>query len=148
MSLDGLRAWIAEVERKLGKRTRVFLALSVIAIGIAGAAVYLAIDAREDSVSENDLQTLQSQLEAGGTIPSTDVTTLEAEVQALKGEVEALKSEQAGSGSGGEKDSGTGGTGTGSNSDGGVSADGATPEDEAKLKDLLEKTQEENEATK
>lgn len=63
MSLEGLRAWIGEVERKLAKRTRVFLALAVIAIGIAGAAIYLAIDARESSVSENDVQALQQQLE-------------------------------------------------------------------------------------
>lgn len=146
MSLDGLRAWISEVERKLGKRTRVFLALAVIAIGIAGAAIYLAIDAREGSVSEDDLQALQSQLEAGGTAPATDVTTLEAEVQALKGEVEALKSEQAGSGSGTEKDSGGSGTGT-DGSPGGVSADGATPDNEAELKDLLEQAKEQDEGT-
>lgn len=63
MSLEGLRAWIGEVERKLGKRTRVFLALTVIAIGIAGAGVYLAIDARNSSVSEADVQELQEQLE-------------------------------------------------------------------------------------
>jgi branched-chain amino acid transport system permease protein len=31
MPLDGLRAWIGEVERKLGMRTRVFLALAAIA---------------------------------------------------------------------------------------------------------------------
>jgi type II secretory pathway pseudopilin PulG len=64
MSLEGLRAWIGEVERKLAKRTRVFLALTVIAIGIAGAAIYLAIDARESSVSESDVQALQQELEA------------------------------------------------------------------------------------
>jgi hypothetical protein len=64
MSLDGLRAWIGEVERKLGARTRVFLALTVVSIGIAGAAVYLAIDARESSVSESDVQALQQELEA------------------------------------------------------------------------------------
>lgn len=63
MSLEGLRAWIAEVERKLGKRTRVFLALAVIAIGIAAAAVYLAIDTRNSSVSESDVQALQERLE-------------------------------------------------------------------------------------
>lgn len=63
MSLEGLRAWIGEVERKLAKRTRVFLVLTVVAIGIAGAAVYLAIDARESSVSESDVQALQQQLE-------------------------------------------------------------------------------------
>jgi len=58
-----MRAWIAEVERKLGKRTRVFLALTVIAIGIAGASLYLAIDARNSSVSEGDVQKLQQELE-------------------------------------------------------------------------------------
>ena len=64
MSLEGLRAWIGEVERKLGKRTRVFLALTAIAIGIAGASVYLAIDTRNSSVSESDVQELQGRLEA------------------------------------------------------------------------------------
>jgi hypothetical protein len=63
MSLEGLRAWIGEVERKLGKRTRVFLVLSLIAIGLGGAATYLAIDARESSVSESDVQALQEKLE-------------------------------------------------------------------------------------
>src|SRR5680860_1306047 len=86
MSLDGLRAWIGEVERKLGKRTRVFLALAVIAIGIGGAAVYLAIDARESSVSESDVQELQEKLEtridevaAGGTTPPATAPLPEAE---------------------------------------------------------------------
>ena len=64
MSLDGLRAWIGEVERKLGMRTRVFLVLAVVAIGGAGAAVYLAIDTRENAVSESDVQALQEKLEA------------------------------------------------------------------------------------
>jgi hypothetical protein len=64
MPLEGLRAWIGEVERKLGMRTRVFLVLAVIAVGGAGAAIYLAIDARESSVSEGDVQALQEKLEA------------------------------------------------------------------------------------
>ena len=46
MSLDGLRAWIGEVERKLAMRTRVFLVLVAIAIGGAGAGIFLAIEAR------------------------------------------------------------------------------------------------------
>lgn len=63
MPLDGLRAWIGEVERKLGMRTRVFLVLATIAIGGAGAAIYLAIDTREDAVSESDVRELQERLE-------------------------------------------------------------------------------------
>ncbi len=63
MPLDGLRAWIGEVERKLGMRTRVFLVLATIAIGGAGAAIYLAIDTRDDAVSESDVRELQERLE-------------------------------------------------------------------------------------
>lgn len=86
MSVEGLRAWIAEVERKLGKRTRVFLALTVIAIGIAGASLYLAIDARNSSVSESDVQALQQKLEtridevaAGGAATAPIVPPVETE---------------------------------------------------------------------
>ena len=64
MSLEGLRAWIAEVERKLSRRTRVFLALAVVAIGLGGAAIYLAIDAHDNAVSEGDVRALQEKLEA------------------------------------------------------------------------------------
>lgn len=88
MSLEGLRAWIGEVERKLAKRTRVFLALAVIAIGIAGAAVYLAIDARESSVSESDVQALQQQLE-------TRIDALGAPASTTPVEPESEQSEEA-----------------------------------------------------
>ena len=50
MSLDGLRAWIGEVERKLGMRTKVMLVLAAIAIGTAGTAIYLVIDYRDKAV--------------------------------------------------------------------------------------------------
>lgn len=98
MPLEGLRAWIGEVERKLRARTRVMLALAAVAIGLAGAALYLAIDAHDTAVGEGDVQALQQRLEeridqvrteAGG--GAGTVTRLESEVQALKGEVEALK---------------------------------------------------------
>jgi uncharacterized protein YceH (UPF0502 family) len=60
MSLDGLRAWIGEVERKLGMRTRVFLVLVAIAVGGAGAAIYLAIEAGDEQVSTGDLRAVES----------------------------------------------------------------------------------------
>jgi len=98
MELDGLRAWIGLVERKLTMRTRVFLVLVAIAVGGAGAAIYLAIDARDTAVSESDLQAtrdeLAAQIAAGG---ATDLSQLEAEVTQLKSEVEALSSNGGGS---------------------------------------------------
>jgi cell division protein FtsB len=128
MPLDGLRAWIGEVERKLGKRTRVFLVLALIAIGGAGAAIYLAIDAQDNSVSESDVQTLQRELEAriggGASGGGAELAQVEAEVEALKAEVEKLQgggSAQNGGGSG----SGGSGSGGGGSSSGGSRGGGA-----------------------
>jgi len=94
MSLDGLRAWIGVVERKLTMRTRVFLVLVAIAIGGAGTGIYLAIDANDSAVTEADLQAVRDELAASAAeTAGGDVTQLETEVEALRAEVEALQSE-------------------------------------------------------
>ncbi|HEX3173462.1 MAG TPA: hypothetical protein VHQ43_04490 [Solirubrobacterales bacterium] len=160
MSLDGLRAWIGEVERKLGMRTRVFLVLAVIAIGGAGAAIYLAIEAQNDSVSESDAQALQRELEerfAGG-VAGGSATALEAEIDSLKAEVEALKGaggtgQSGGTGSGsdgqGSKDSGAGAGTESDGAAGGASTDrvpippsASGGKDAARLQELVEQTRE------
>jgi hypothetical protein len=137
MSLDGLRAWIGEVERKLGMRTRVFLVLTVIAIGIGGAAIYLAIDARESSVSEGDVQALQEQLEAqigaGGVgAAGTEVAQLAAELKALRAEVAEIESE------GGKSQKGKGASGPAGGATGGAAS-------AAKLQELLPQSKEQPE---
>jgi len=161
MSLDGLRAWIGEVERKLGMRTRVFLVLAVIAIGGAGAAVYLAIDARDSAVSEGDVQALQQELEArideggGSSTAAASVAQLEAELEELRTQVEGLSGEGSGkqgkSEGGGKKgtsegtsDGGLGSSGGATSEGPGVGATGGGPS-AAKLQELLEKTKEESE---
>jgi hypothetical protein len=126
MSLDGLRAWIGEVERKLGVRTRVFLVLLAIAIGASGAAIYLAIEADDGGngggASTEEVQSLREQveLEGGG---AADTAALEAQIAELRGEVDAL---QAG------PEGGSGGTGSGGDESGGGAGTGAVPEKEAK----------------
>jgi hypothetical protein len=161
MSMEGLRAWIGEVERKLGKRTRVFLALATIAIGLGGAAIYLAIDARESSVSETDVQALQEQLEGQiGTgeagAAGTEVAQLEAELKTLQADVAKLKGESdksqgdGGTSSGGEGSApgeagGEASSGTGGPSAGGAAApvpDGGASS--AKAQELLEQAKEQN----
>jgi cell division protein FtsB len=94
MSLDGLRAWIGLVERKLTVRTRVFLVLVAIAIGGAGAAIVLAIDAQDNAVTKGDLQTVRDEL-AGASAPAEapQASELEAEVETLQAEVGELRSE-------------------------------------------------------
>ncbi len=125
MSLDGLRAWIGEVERKLGIRTRVFLVLLAIAIGASGAAIYLALEADDGGgggggASTEEVQALREQVELEG--GAGDTAALEAQIVELRGEVEALKASQGGA------SGGTGGGGTG----GGSAGTGAIPEKEAK----------------
>jgi hypothetical protein len=134
MSLDGLRAWIGEVERKLGARTRVFLVLLAIAIGASGAAIFLALEADDGGggggASTEEVQSLREQveLEGGG---GADTAALEAQIVELRGEVEALKAGQEG-GSGGTGGGGSGGTGSGNGGSGGGTGTGTIPEKEAK----------------
>jgi len=141
MSLEGLRAWIGEVERKLAKRTRVFLVLAVIAIGIAGAAVYLAIDARESSVSESDVRALQQQLETridelGATAappPAERESAPEQKVEPAPESAPETKPE------GGNTDGGSKGNGaSGSIPNGATGGDASA----AKLQELVEQAQE------
>ena len=141
MSLEGLRAWIGEVERKLAKRTRVFLVLTVIALGVAGAAVYLAIDARESSVSESDVQALQQQLETRidelGATAATPPT--EPDVVPEQEPEPAPKSAPETSPDGGKKDEGGGSGGaTGSTPKGATGGDASA----AQLQELVEKAKE------
>lgn len=91
MSLDGLRAWIGEVERKLGVRTRVFLVLAAIAVGGAATGIYLALEAANESVSKDEVQALQERVGTGTGASETGAEA--AAVTALKGEVEALEAE-------------------------------------------------------
>jgi hypothetical protein len=135
MSLDGLRAWIGEVERKLGARTRVFLVLLAIAIGASGAAIYLALEADDDGggaanggASVEEVQSLREQVELEG---GGDSSALEAQISELRSEVAALKAEQEAGASG--KDGGTSGSsgGGGASEEGGVPGGAAIPEFEA-----------------
>jgi hypothetical protein len=134
MSLDGLRAWIGEVERQLGMRTRVFLVLVAIAIGGAGTAVYLAAEAQNDQVSKDDLQAVSEELEGriGSEGATTDLTQIETELRALKAEIAGLEDE----GGGAKKGSSTGPTG-------GAGADTANPDNKIKeLQELAKKAEE------
>jgi hypothetical protein len=145
MSLDGLRAWIGEVERKLGMRTRVFLVLAVIAIGGAGAAIYLAIDTRENAVSESDVQALQEKLEAriaaGAAAAPAEP---EGEGGPVPGTEPAPGAGAGASGSGGGTHKGASGGG-GEGSAKAAPAGGGSSSRSKKLEELLENAKEANE---
>jgi uncharacterized protein HemX len=91
MSLDGLRAWIGELERKLGARTRVGLVLVAIAVGGAGAAIYLALDAADNSASKDEVQQVQTQVDqlGGASSQSGELEGRVAAAEAAAGEANA-----------------------------------------------------------
>ncbi len=100
MSLDGLRAWIGEVERKLGMRTRVFLVLTAIAIGGAGAGIYLALEASDEATGEADVSALEEridQLESQAT-GEPEIAPLELQLEELQKQVDQLEGKGAGAG--------------------------------------------------
>jgi hypothetical protein len=133
MSLDGLRAWIGVVERKLTMRTRVFLVLVAIAIGGAGAGIVLAIDAQDKAVTKSDLQSVRDEL-AGTSAPAEapDNAALQAEIETLRNEVASLRNE--GHGEGDEK-----------GSPGGKTGGAAAPPDSRQLKEAGEEATEQSE---
>ena len=136
MSLDGLRAWIGVVERKLTMRTRVFLVLVAIAIGGAAAGIVLAIDAQNDSVSKDDLQSVRDEL-AGTNAPAEapQASELEAQIETLRGEIAALRSEREAGG------------GTSSGSAEGSTGGAAAPEKQQQLKKAGEEAIERSQGT-
>jgi hypothetical protein len=92
MSLDGLRAWIGEVERKLAMRTRVFLVLVAIAIGGAGAGIYLGIESNDDGATTEEVQALEERIDALGA--GTAATSLESRLTRLELQLTKLRAER------------------------------------------------------
>lgn len=59
---EGLRAWTAQLDRKLGTRTYAGAAAVVLALATAIVAVVLAIDARDNSAGAGDLSRVENRL--------------------------------------------------------------------------------------
>jgi hypothetical protein len=115
MSLDGLRAWIGLVERKLTMRTRVFLVLVAIAVGGAAVGIYLAVEAQNEAVTKDDLQAVRDELAGGTATAAPEVGQLESELETLRSEVATLRGESESGGTGGvgtEGSSGANGSGS------------------------------------
>lgn len=77
--LDGLRGWLAEIDRSLRRRSVVALVLTALAIGAGAAAIYISLTKNADSDRINALETRIENLEAAaaGVAGTTDTTTEE-----------------------------------------------------------------------
>jgi len=90
--LDGMRGWVGDLDHTVNVRSRIGLVLAAIAIGVGGAAIYLAMDAKQQSASNSDVGSLRDQV---GSLKD-DVSNTTDDLTALKTSVNAARS-QAGS---------------------------------------------------
>lgn len=84
---EGLRAWLATLDRKVGIRTYLGVAAVILALATSAVAIVLAIDARDNSASNDDLNTIServNELDEASQIDPTTIDGLEARVTAIE----------------------------------------------------------------
>lgn len=90
----GLQAWMADMDRRLAIRTKLLLGLAAIAIGAAGAAIFLSVEANRTTASQEEFAELQREVDEmrqqlglapGGSEPADDAAT-EDDLGAVPGE--------------------------------------------------------------
>ena len=87
--LDGIRGWLGDLDNTVRVRSRIGLVLAAIAIGAAGAAIYLSLDAKNQSASNNAVGSLRKDVsELSDTLDQSSKNST-----ALKGSVNAARSQ-------------------------------------------------------
>ena len=86
--IDGLRSWLADVERKLGIRTYALGAAVVLALAAGAVALVFALQLREDSATTEELDALRNQL---GVVEEEASAAAEEQVSELVDRVGSLE---------------------------------------------------------
>jgi chromosome segregation ATPase len=96
--IDGLRSWIAQLERKLEVRTYIGAALAVLALAAGGAGIFLAIQVERDAASDADVENLREELtgveQTAAQAAQEDVQALGRRITDLEGQISRLRSQQ------------------------------------------------------
>ena len=103
---EGLRAWVAALDRKIGLRTYLTLAAALLALACSIVAVVLAVDARDNAASSDDITKLEQEVAAmqaltgaagatgaTGVVPptgATDTSAIETRLSAVESKVDDL----------------------------------------------------------
>jgi uncharacterized coiled-coil protein SlyX len=97
--MEGLQGWMAEIERKQGRITYFGIAGILIALLVAGAALYFGLTTKSDSATNGDLDALTKRidaLEAAATKNSKDTqAALNSSVAQLQQSIAAVQKQQA-----------------------------------------------------
>jgi uncharacterized protein HemX len=97
--IEGLQGWMAEIERKQGRTTYLGALAVLIAIAAAGAALYFAITAKDDSATKGDVDALEQRVDAlQSAVAKNSKDTQDAinnSIAQLQGSIQALQKQQA-----------------------------------------------------
>lgn len=96
--IDGLRAWVAQVDRKLGVRTYVGAAIAVLALAAAAAGLVLTLSLEQDAATDSDIQSLRDQISAveqsASQAAQEDVQSLDRRLTDLEAQVNGISTRQ------------------------------------------------------
>jgi uncharacterized protein HemX len=97
--IDGLRAWLGDLDRRLGLRTYVLGAAALLALAAAVVALVLVLQLKRDAATESDVNSLKGQLSgvqrSAANAAQRSVQSLNRRLTALEGRVNRLSSGQA-----------------------------------------------------
>jgi uncharacterized protein HemX len=97
-TLDGLRAWVARIDRKLGTRFYALGAATVLALAAGIVAIVLVLQVKDDSATKADLDELREELagveRSASQAAEDDVAALGDRVSQLESQMQSLRSDQ------------------------------------------------------
>jgi uncharacterized protein HemX len=88
--IDGLRAWLAQVDRKVGVRTYIVVALIVLALAAGAVALVLTLQLRNDAATNDDVAALRNEIT---TVQQSASDAAQKSVQSLNQRLAALEDE-------------------------------------------------------
>jgi uncharacterized protein HemX len=97
-TLEGLRAWVAQIDRKLGTRFYALGAATVLALAAGIVGIVLVLGVKEDSATDADLDELREEVsgveESASEAAQEEVAALGDRVSQLESQIQSLRSDQ------------------------------------------------------
>jgi septal ring factor EnvC (AmiA/AmiB activator) len=96
--IDGLRAWLAQVDRKLGVRTYLGAAIAVLALAAAVVGLILTLSLKQEAATDGDIESLRDQISAveqsASEAAQEDVQGLDRRLTELEADVNRISTSQ------------------------------------------------------
>jgi septal ring factor EnvC (AmiA/AmiB activator) len=97
--IEGLRSWLAQLDRKLAIRTYALGAVAVLALAGAIVAIVLARGAEEDSATDAEIQDVREQLaaveETASQAAEEDVESISQRISGLEDRIDTFTEDQS-----------------------------------------------------